>query len=289
MQLVDVGQHAQLAHVDDLGDAGRRDAFALAREICTTTPSSGERTRACSRLRRALSSCGHAGWRCRSRTGPRSVFSVSFCKLQLDLLALEALLGEAGFELLHVGRLARPRASGESCSLSNSIDDFRVASSKAMSVTRVPISTVSCDLLQLGQLGLGHAHRHVGLGIVRQHGDDLVVLDLLAVLDAQLEQVGATAGIAGNDRRPGRARRYSRARSAAAGRRPGAVLGTAGLPAGRYPQDKGGDDGHDRHSRRTPREFLCLGHREFYQKFLRSVQYRVRTPSLEGRYPWPRR
>jgi hypothetical protein len=46
MQLVDVGQHAQLAHVDDLDDAGGDTRSPWREKICTTTPSSGERTSA---------------------------------------------------------------------------------------------------------------------------------------------------------------------------------------------------------------------------------------------------
>ena len=88
--------------------------------------------------------------------------------------------------------------------------------------------------LELGQRGLGDAKADVGGGVAGQNGDDLVTLDVLAVLDAQLDHCRAAQGTAGNDHCSGR-RFGIAARDQGAGRAD-AFLGAAGLPLGGNPQ-----------------------------------------------------
>ena len=120
-------------------------------KICTTTPSSGERTSDSSRLRRALSTEASELARSISYCA-RSFLSVVLASSSLHPLARETLLGEAGFKLLLRRAACRIASAGEFDSLSDSIDDFSVASSKAMSVTRVPVSTVSWICFSLVRL-----------------------------------------------------------------------------------------------------------------------------------------
>ena len=131
-------------------------------KIWTTTPSSGERTSASSRLRLALST---------ARLGVGEVDLVlrqvvlqrRLRELQPDLLALEALLGEAGFELLLVGRLARPRAL-------QGVELVLLDRRLQGGLLQGDLGDAGCpsapfmELLELGQVGLGHAQRDVGAG-----------------------------------------------------------------------------------------------------------------------------
>jgi hypothetical protein len=113
-------------------------------------------------------------------------------------------------------------------------------------------------LLRLDEFRLGRANGDVGLGIIRQHGDDLVALDLLAIRNPQFDKHAAARRVAGNQ---GRAcRRVSVATGDQRRQRTGPVLRTAGLPAGSHPQDEGRANEQHGQSSGTPSELSYLGH-----------------------------
>ena len=236
MQFVDVGQDAQLAHVDDLGDAGRRDTLALAREDLhhdAVERRADERVLAGSAC---IVDAWPPRWRGRVRIAPDRSSASVFASASLAFSRSSTLPG---------GWLPSPS------------DRWATSRSQALEGRQLVVldrrfqgGFLQGDLgdagahqhlivrrLELGQGGLGDANADIGGGIGGKYGDDLVTLDVLAVLDAQLDQRRAAQGIAGNDHRSGR-RFGIAARDQRAGRA-GCLPGRCWSAARRDPQAQG--------------------------------------------------
>src|SRR5207237_10092650 len=112
----------------------------------------------------------------------------------------DGLLGDVYLELFHVWRLARARHfEGLELALFGGRSDHHLLHRDLSgAVTRDHGFALPPRLLEFG---LGRAHDDIGLRIVGEDGDDLVALDLLAIVDAQLGQSTDAVGVAGNPRR----------------------------------------------------------------------------------------
>ena len=233
MNLVDIGEDPKLTEIDDLGDAVARHALTLPR---VDLHHDAVERRTHQRLFAGRLGVVELGLEDADIELDRR--PVSFERIdhlaQLGLLALEFLLGNIEFELTHFRCLARARHL-ERLELGV---EFRRPQHRLLDGDLGDAEARAHGLaltFRLRQFGLGVAHHHVGARVIREHGENFVFRDALAVIDAQFGQNAAAGGDVASDhgrtgRRVGIATRDQRPRH------PAGVLGAAGLAAGRHPQ-----------------------------------------------------
>jgi hypothetical protein len=147
-------------------------------------------------------------------------------------------------------------------SRSLSIADFSASSSSLRSTTRVPFRIGVAYPLRLEEVVLGDLHADLGRGIVGHHGDDLVALDGLPLLDAQFLQHRTAIGVVGDHHRAGRSLGIAARDQGAAGLQHGRRA-IGGLLAARNPcRSHGNGDhrdrpGHDPFHRSAARHDRC--------------------------------
>ena len=263
MQFVDVGQNAQLVHVDDLDDACRRDAFAL--------PGENLHDHAVQRRPHQSVFAGAASaFNTRLGVGKIDIVLLQIvgqCRLhqvETDLLTLETLIGQRRFKLALVGRPARPLADkGVELGLLERRLELGILEIDLGDARTLQDRLVR--LLQLAEIGLRHPQRHVRAGVIRQNGDDLVLLDFLAVLDLQLEKNAAAGGIARHDRGACRGIGVA-ARDQRRLCRFASVLSATRLVSRQHPEADASDRDQERHTGRAPLDFRPVSHCALYQK-----------------------